>query len=55
MLKAIPNNGCGFDVVDSDKRLIAIIVEAWGKYKIVGEDVYAKTVDELVERLEKRP
>lgn len=26
----------------------------WGKFKIVGEDVYAKTPEELVARLEAR-
>lgn len=37
-------------------QLVARIARTlWGKFKVVGDDVYGKTVDELVQRIVRQP
>jgi len=56
-LKLFRDLDCPDDYVvkDLDGNVVAYLTRtAWGKWKIVGEDVYSLYPDVLVERLEKR-
>lgn len=54
-LLALVRDGDGYQVKDTAGGVVArLALTSWGKWKIIGEDVYAKTPEALVERLWRR-